>query len=66
MHYVYVVQEGEDPTASLVKIGVSATPVLRVLDVGFSAPVVQAIFPFSTRREALSIESALHRLLATG
>jgi len=61
MHYVYVVQEGKDPTITLVKIGVSATPVLRV---GFEVPVMQAIFPFTTKREARDTEGALHRLLA--
>lgn len=64
MHYIYVVQEGEDPTAALVKIGISATPVHRVLDVGFEMPVIRAIFPFSTKREARDVEGTLHLLLA--
>lgn len=64
MYYVYVVQEGDDPTIALVKIGISATPVHRVLNIGFEVPMIQAIFPFATKREARDTEGALHRLLA--
>lgn len=64
MHYVYVAQEGTEEAETLVKVGVSATPIQRANHIGFKEPIMRALFLYDSKAAAYYNERSLHQALS--